>query len=325
MNRYFVICDRDKGYVERLTAFFSQKRLLPYRIQGITDPDALEGFCRSSPVALLLAEDEILKGRKERFPAERQIALTAAPGQEDAGRLFKFQAAPDLARKLLQGQETGMSSGGPGKMKLIGVYSPGAYSQRTLFAFAMAQILSKTQKALYLHFGSFSGLQKLLSVERESDLTDVLYLIRQGRRQTELWAGDCIQKLGELDYILPAVSPMDLQGAEEEDFLAVLDAVEDRGGYQTAVLEFDEGCPAFWPLLKRCGVIYLLTGEDALSRAKAGQYTGRLQDMGHQDILSKTVPAAPPYYRPYNDSGAYMEQLVWSELGDYIRGLLPGG
>lgn len=61
---------------------------------------------------------------------------------------------------------------------------------------------------------------------------------------------------------------------------------------------------------------------DTLSVCKVTQFENLLRIWNKEKILEKTEKVHLPFHMDMISSDAYVEQLVWSELGDYIRELL---
>ncbi len=321
MNHYFVLCDQEKAYVESFTALLNERRLLPYQIQGITGREDLEEFCRTHRVDVLLMEEELC-GEEPFPPVGKRFLLRSLPAPDEENVLFKYQPVSHIVEKILQAIREPAAENVP-DVEIIGVYSPACHREKTQFALALGQILAKERPALYMNFQGFSGLHRLLGKTGQGDLSDLLYLAKQGKLRKEPWRERCVHTVNNLDYILPPVSPEDLQCVTAKELSQVISLLEESG-YRTLILELHEFIPGFFALLRKCRVIYMPTGEDLLSKAGVSQYRQLLEDTGQEAVLQKTVPVKPPYHNGFGEAGEYVEQLVWGELGDYVRSLLWG-
>ena len=76
------------------------------------------------------------------------------------------------------------------------------------------------------------------------------------------------------------------------------------------------------PVLARSRKIYMPVLNDTLSVCKVTQFENLLRIWNKEKILEKTEKVHLPFHMDRISSDAYVEQLVWSELGDYIRELL---
>ena len=64
---------------------------------------------------------------------------------------------------------------------------------------------------------------------------------------------------------------------------------------------------------------------DEIAAAKLEQYERVLKQQNALNVLEKTQKFSRPFVSGSGKGKAYMEQLVWGELGDFVRGLVGGG
>lgn len=62
--------------------------------------------------------------------------------------------------------------------------------------------------------------------------------------------------------------------------------------------------------------------EDGISLAKLEQYEKVLAMRGYEDVREKTKKLKLPFHSSFGQRENYVEQLVWGELGDYVRRLI---
>ena len=61
---------------------------------------------------------------------------------------------------------------------------------------------------------------------------------------------------------------------------------------------------------------------DVISACKTAQFENLLRIWDYPQVLEKTVKMKLPYHVGTASGHAYGEQLLWSELGDYVRELV---
>lgn len=88
------------------------------------------------------------------------------------------------------------------------------------------------------------------------------------------------------------------------------------------ILDMGENGDEDFRLLEMCRKIYMPVLNDTLSVCKVTQFENLLRIWNKEKILEKTEKVHLPFHMDRISSDAYVEQLVWSELGDYIRELL---
>lgn len=324
MNHYFVICDEEKEYVDRFTALVNERRMVPYRIQGITDVQQLVVFCKENIVEVLLMDEDLYQEYQSQITVKNLVLLTEIAGKESQGCLFKYQPVSTLIRKSVNDTQKQPVSIPKDSARLIGIYSPIRGNDKTLFSLALGQILAKEQGVIYLNFASLTGVTELLGGQCKGDLTDVLYLMSQGKKELECWRDRCIGTINNLDYVLPVVSPLDLRNAPSNYWMELIDILCGCGHYQTLIIELDESCEVFLPILQKCSVLYMPLREDTLAGGQRREYEQWLCNIGQSALIKRTIPVKLPFHKGFGNRGQFVEQLVWGEFGDYVRSLLWG-
>ena len=77
-------------------------------------------------------------------------------------------------------------------------------------------------------------------------------------------------------------------------------------------------------ILKICDGIYMPVRQDKVSVAKIEEFEEYILVSGHEKILEKVQRLKLPYPNSFGGQRDYLEQLLWGELGDYVRQLLKG-
>ena len=78
------------------------------------------------------------------------------------------------------------------------------------------------------------------------------------------------------------------------------------------------------PVLAGCDVIFMPVKEDSVSAAKLEEFDEYLQVSKREDLKDRIRRVKLPYHSSFGRKDTYMEQLLWGELGDYVRTLLKG-
>ena len=80
----------------------------------------------------------------------------------------------------------------------------------------------------------------------------------------------------------------------------------------------------WYRLLERCIKVYMPVLDDVISQGKIEQFERLLSMWKQQELLDKIQKVRPPFHSSYGDGTDYVEQLVWSQLGDYVRSVIRG-
>lgn len=92
--------------------------------------------------------------------------------------------------------------------------------------------------------------------------------------------------------------------------------------YDTIILDIGEQIDDVFRLLKQCRKIYMPVREDSVSLAKLDHFEKVLKMWDCEDILERTRKLKLPFHSSFGPRDHYVEQLMWGELGDYVRMLI---
>ena len=154
-----------------------------------------------------------------------------------------------------------------------------------------------------------------------SDMSDLLYYISQNRKNFIWKLASIVQNIGELDYIPPTLSPMDIRHITEDQWFDFFDELRSCD-YEIIILDLGEAVDGLFNILRECKKIYTPVKDDAVSYAKMEQYEALLRIMEYEDILEKTVRLSFSYLKGIEYG---FENMVYGDLGKYVRKILAGG
>ena len=220
--------------------------------------------------------------------------------------------------------EQDVSSSTKNRSYVIGVYSPVGRCLKTSLALTIGQTLSQESRTLYITLEDYSGLPILTGEEYREDLSDLMYYYNQGTYNV-LRLNSVIHSLGGLDYIPPARYPEDLAHMSAQQMAEMLRWIISEGGYEVIVLDAGNYGRRIFPLLEVCSVVYMPAEEDCVSKAKIEEFFYHMESAGCGELKDRIKKLKlPRTQRPVKGEN-YLEQLLWGELGDYVRQLLKGG
>ena len=127
----------------------------------------------------------------------------------------------------------------------------------------------------------------------------------------------------ELDYIPPVRYPEDLDQAGEEAIAGLIRAIAGESAYDTLVVDIGSGRRTALSVMKLCRVIYMPIREDPVSLAKLKELEQYFSQTGNGMLRERIKRLKLPYHGSFG-RGDYIDQLLWGELGDYVRQLLRG-
>ena len=95
-------------------------------------------------------------------------------------------------------------------------------------------------------------------------------------------------------------------------------------GYEIIILDVGNYGHQAAPILSVCQIVYMPVKEDGISSAKIREFEAYAERTGNSGMLDKVKKLKLPYHRGFGRRENYIEQLFWSELGDYVRKLMRG-
>ena len=183
-------------------------------------------------------------------------------------------------------------------------------------------MLARERVVLYLNLEEYSGFEQLLDNTYERTLGDLIYYIRQGTTNLSYKMRGMVQSINNLDYLPPPLSPMDIQNTSYEEWMMLINEIVRNSSYETIILDFGDGVADLYALLNECTKIYMPIRNDIMSASKVRHFEHLLELWNYEKVLEKIRKIKLPYHHVQKRGIAYMDELIWSELGDYVRELI---
>lgn len=329
MRRIMGVYDADPFYAERFAEFANQKERIPFTVVSFSSLGKLISFAKQHTIELLLVGDEVDKSQLTEVHAEQVIHLSEGREtlHQETPVIYKYQASDALLREVMacyktQPEQPPMAAVGM-KSTVIGVYSPINRCGKTGFCMTMGQILARDSQVLLISLEEYSGLSRLTGTVYTASLSDLIYYYRQGE-YNRMRLGAVVHNWGGMDYVPPAAYAEDLAEMRGEELAELITRIAADGIYEVVLL--DLGCLArgMEPLLELCDIIYSPIKEDCVSSAKLEAWQEYLEQSGRGGLWEKVRLMKLPRINTVWQTETYLEQLLWGDLGDFIRNLLKG-
>ena len=122
-----------------------------------------------------------------------------------------------------------------------------------------------------MNLEEYSGFSRLVCGDYRADLSDVLYLYRQG---TYNWMRlkSMVHNWGSMDYIPPVRYGEDLSQVTPEEMAMLIDRIARESGYDKVVVDVGQMGRGALPVLSVCDVVYMPVREDCVSAAKIEEF-----------------------------------------------------
>ena len=325
MKKIMAVYDADSRYADRLAEYANQREQVPFRVVAFTSLEKLREFSQRETIDLLLigegTDQEQLVGIQA-----LQIVRLSESGQAKEGEavVYKYQASDSILREVMswyQPQEIpALMTVSGRRSRITGVYSPINRCGKTSFALTLGQVHSREEKVLYMTLEEFSGLSALTGTVYKGGLSDLLYDYSQ-REYSAVRLGSVTYQWGGLDYIPPVTYAEDKAGVSQEVFSGLIRRIAADGAYEELILDIGMFCGGAEELLGICDVVYVPVKEDAVSTAKLEEWKDYLKRSGRSSVWEKLRFLKLPEPSGTQVRETYLEQLLWSELGDFVREL----
>ncbi len=326
-----VVCDLEVDYAMKLSEYLGKKKNVPFDVHAFTDLSAFADFAGKNRIDILLISEEAhyeLRNMIGTFDIkEIRVLAEEVSGESFSGckMIYKYQSAEKLLKEVMclyaESDERIISGAAMAcETKLIGVYSPVKRSLKTSFAMTLGQVLSEKERALYINLEEYSGFNHLMRTSYMTDMSDLMYYISL-KKPNFIWKlASIVQSVGGLDYIPPALSPIDIKSISAGQWLEFFEQLS-RCGYKHVILDLGETVDGLYDILRMCSVIFTPVRDDGMSYAKLEQYEALLKNMGYEDVLEKTKKLSFVYFKGLARG---LDRLLYSELGSYVRTLVTG-
>lgn len=333
-KQIFAVCDLEEEYARNFMEYLNQKKNLPFEVQAFTSVESLLAYGRENHIELLLISAQAMCKEVEELSTGKTMILTEGtkPEELDAyAGVYKYQASSDIVREvmacygesrvLLPQQIPALKK----TTKILGVYSPIGRCLQTFFALTLGQILGREKSVLYVNMEEYAGFEELLNRKFSRTLSDLLYFGKQENANIMVQLSGTVQSMGRLDFIPPVQFPEDIRETSFEEWEILLREIILHSSYEVIILDIGNVISDIFQLLDMCSQVYMPVRADVMSRCKIEQFENLLKLRDYGQILAKTVKMRLHLKTGELKGTTFMEQLVWSELGDYIREMIRKG
>ena len=329
MGKIMAVYDVDAGYAQKFADVVNQREKIPFTVIPFTSLETLKEYGQGHSIEILLVSGAVPRDRIEGISARTVVVLAEGeivPAEENYPRVYKYQSADSVIREVMSyycEKPQSMFVAVGKRARVMGIYSPVSRCLKTSLALTMGQQLARDGKVLYISFEAFAGFTRLIDSGCRGDLSDILYFFRQDnfgimRLKTMVYSWK------DMDYIPPVRYPEDLEQLTGEEAGNLLESLASECGYEYVIADLGQTLCNIVPVLERCDVVYMPVKEDCVSAARLEEFDEYLQVSGQEKLRERIQRVKLPYHSSFGRKDTYLEQLLWGELGDYVRRLLKG-
>lgn len=329
MMKILAVYDPDPCFGERLADYVNQKDMAPFTAMAFSSLDRLKQYGEEHSIEVLLV-DEGVRGLVQDVKAKQVMVLCdgeMVEQSEESAAIYKYQSGDCIMREVLASycsrpMEPALALLGT-RAVVMGIYSPVNRCFKSSLALTIGQMLARKEAVLYINLEEYSGFSRLVCSEYRSDLSDVLYMYRQGEYNW-MRLKSMVSNWGSMDYIPPVRYAEDLSQVSGEDMAQLIERIARESGYDRMVVDVGQMGRGALPVLSVCDVVYMPVREDCISTAKVEEFEEYLEEADDGSVREKIQKLKLPRHMGFAKREGYLEQLMWGELGDYVRQLLSG-
>ena len=154
-------------------------------------------------------------------------------------------------------------------------------------------------------------------------LSDLIYYYKQGRFHA-LRLNSIIYYLGDMAWLPPIRFPDDYNQITAEEMADFLQQILNGSDYGTIILDIGDYGKQILPLLEICQVVYMPVKEDVISQAKLQEFEAYISDCGKKSLKDKFHRLHVPLVTGARRMEHFPQELLWGDMGDFVRGMLKG-
>jgi hypothetical protein len=327
LRKILAVYDEDILYAERFAREVNRKPHIPFEAAAFRTLEGLKKFAAASPVEVLMVSAETDRRVVREIRAAKTVYLAdgkSAAGDGDVFCIYKYQSSANIIRELMdrysETEENPAREGIRGMARIYGIYSPLGQCGKTSLAVTVGRILAGEAPTLLLNLEEFSGFGALSGEEYRSDLSDLLYYFSSGEYSSARLAA-VVHTMNGLDYVPPVHFPEDLDLAKAGELPGLIRRIAAESAYRNLVIDVGRSRKITAAILGECDAVFMPERKDPVSQAKIAEFDQYLEDSGNGRIAGKIRKITLPGTARLSGRG-YFDQLLWTEMGRYARGLL---
>ena len=320
----------DEIYCERFAAYMAKHRSMEVDLAIFSDLEKLKSSKKIYDCMIISEEAaEHFKDQKILILSEElQENVAEEPALENekmSGKIIvsKYQPMEQLLHTVFvqagYRKRTGKLTQTGRKIKIAGVCSPARHEMQVFYSILFAENVAKEKQILYMNLMEFVNFRELFGCNGEMDMGDFLLEIKNQRLTPERFS-QFIYRLGGTDVILPFANPENIGQMGEAEIAMIIDFIERYTEYNMLVIDFGFGLRELSKCLNLCDVLYVVGRGEYFYQSFEEKFFIWLKKTLQEDLLKKIRKIEIPYTaKDVRNDGNILEQLQWSNFGDYVR------
>lgn len=344
VKRKIAVCDSDTLYRERFTAYLMNHRSEEMDVHAFSGIDIFLEDMKKEFYDLVLLEEGLEEAAAEigkmGMPVliltsnaaghgTKEAAETSGKEEWEPSYTLKYQPMDIMVKQIYLltdlKERTEKGQYALSELEVVGIWSPIHHEMQQLFSVLYALQMAQEKRILYLNFLEYSGFLELFSQSCEYDMGDLILRLRNESLTAEQFR-QCVYEMRDISYIPPFKNPENIHEFCQQDLKLLLDYLAANTDYEMIVIDFGSGMQQFLQMLSGCTYIYCLMKEGFFYQCQLNEFLEYVQKIGEDAVLKKMEIIKLPYHAKWLREGTNLvEQLNWSEFGDFVRNYRSGG
>ncbi len=326
-KRVLAICDDENRYAQLLHDFLYAKFPVPMQLIIFSNLEALKKYATTNEIEILLIAQHIYRKEIKQKKIKNCYLLREKEISKEPLQIFKYQSAKGILNDLLEqyGKTTNVTfQKEKRKAEIIGIYTPIKRTGQTVFSLLLGQCLAKKRRTLYINVEPYAGFSAYLKRNYANDLSDLLYYLSYEKEKFVYKLGNMVDYFGNLEYLPPSCSFLDLQLIAKEEWIKFLNILQQETEYEYVILDLSENIMGLFDVLRQCSRVYTPIKEDQMAVCKISQYETLLKQLEYDDVLDKAKKISTPQFiyldiAPEELPYCQMAKIITEIIGDDFR------
>lgn len=321
MKLVVAIVEKQEAYARLLMEYMNQQEEYGVFAIVFTDWELYATYEKEHKVDIVMASNEWAEARQKCL-AKVCVTLSEEPAK-DKTCIFKYQSADRILSQLLEYfMELGFTWNPVLKQKerqrVIGVFSPVYHMTQTKVAWSLAKALSGREKCLYLCLQPYFIAEMIGSAGEHNGVSDVIYLLKQEGKNQALKIKQCIETMGELDYLAGTDYFAELFEISFEELKHLLSELLECLQYDSVVIDFSLCNLAMLELMKSCEILLQVRGTEEAEEYINRYFDEQLKRTSQTDIFEHIQGVTIPV-EISKSNGIRMDKCTEIELQKVLK------
>ena len=327
-------CDTNETYGERFAAYLMEHKAKKFTVHLFPEPELFLQKIKNEKYDLVLLGSGFLElGEQADLLGMNVLILSEnMPGKQPEKKrtvILKYQPMEMILHEIMVatgGKKTGKEilTDRMAKLEVIGIYSPIGHEMQMPFSMVLTSALAKQGRVLYINLMQNTGFAQLFDSQAEYDIGDLTLRLRKETIESEQFFRS-VYEMGDFSYVAPFRNPEQLGEFQMNDYQKLLAYLEKNTKFDTVLFDFGTGIHSIAAFLEECSSIYCPIKEGYFYECQKAEFIHYLEQEKPDGIPERLQFVNLPFTaKGIRGGGNMLDQLIWSEFGDYIRDFLAG-